>query len=204
MPRLVLDEQGNMLDLDAFEAPTMTEEDLNRPSPMELPPQEPVAVSGEYANPVPDIQKMDLQGFLKVIEQIESSGGKNFKHPTMKEGIHAGHTAMGRFGLMPNTIYEIANRAKAAGGLTPSMKKAAAIKDPVALKQYIERDPKIEREFAEQLALRLLEKHNNPDKAAYSWNQGHNLSPETIEKRDYGNADYVKKFKKLRTLLAGK
>lgn len=158
----------------------------------------------ETPQAVPEPQP-DVEGFLKVIEEIESSGGKNFNHPEMQEGIHAGHAAMGRFGLMPNTIKEIEARARAEGRASDNMRRVAGLNDPMQMKVEIEANPEIEREFARQLAERVLKKFPDEQQAAYSWNQGHNLTPESVAKRKYQEHDYVKKFNKLKQLLlAGK
>ncbi len=168
------------------------------------------SVTGQYdpdlpVSPTQPVEPQpDVQGFLNTIEQIESNGGKNMNHPTMENGIHAGQAAMGRFGLMPNTLQEIAVRAQRDGSLNDQMKNAAAITDPAALKQQIEGNPEVERMFAEQLAKRLLKKFPNEQEAAFSWNQGHNLTPQAVEQRHYQDSDYVKKFNKLRMLLANK
>jgi hypothetical protein len=147
----------------------------------------------------------DVNGFLDTIAQVESNGGKNLNHPVMRSGIHAGEAAMGRFGLMPNTIKEIANRARLSGQIDPQMKAVAGLEDPSEMKVFIEQHPEVEHMFAEQLAKRLLTKFPNEQEAAYSWNQGHNLTPEAVEKRNYQDADYVKKFNRLKQmLLAGK
>ncbi len=172
-----------------------------------------------FTNPVPEItptiderelrpvpqEGPDVEGFLKAIEQIESSGGKNFNHATMKSGIHAGDTAMGRFGLMPNTLQELAVRAKRDGSINDEMSQVSEISDPAMLKQHIEANPQVERMFAEQLAKRLLNKFPDEEQAAFSWNQGHNLTPEAVQQRKYKDNDYVKKFQNLRKIfLAGK
>ena len=62
-----------------------------------------------------DDQKQKVQRFLKTIQMIESSGGKNFNHPEIESGIHEGHRAIGNYGLMPNTVQEIATRMKRKG-----------------------------------------------------------------------------------------
>lgn len=147
----------------------------------------------------------DVPGFLNTIQQIESSGGQNTNHPTMQAGIHAGEAAMGKYGLMPNTLREIANRARLSGQSNPEIKNVGAMADGQQMKAYIEQHPEVEQMFAEQLAGRLLKKFPNEEQAAYSWNQGHNLSPEAVAKRKYKDHDYVKKFNQLRQLLlAGK
>ncbi len=167
---------------------------------------EDLLVQQGYENPVPEAvtPTPDVDGFLNTIAQIESSGGKDFNHSTMQSGIHAGEAAMGRFGLMPNTLREIAVRAKREGKLNDQMKSAIDIEDSQKLKELIESNPEIERMFAEQLAQRVLKKFPDSEQAAYSWNQGHNLTPEAVQKRDYKNSDYVKKFNNLRNKLASK
>lgn len=161
-----------------------------------------------YQNPVPVVAEKpanDIDSFLNIIEQIESNGGKNMNHPTMAGGIHDGQAAMGRFGLMPNTIKEVANRARISGNITDPMRNIAGMEDSLAMKKAIEGDPALEREFARRLAEKVLGQFPDQQMAAYSWNQGHNLTPEKVEKRNYKDSDYVKKFNKLREMLiAGK
>jgi hypothetical protein len=156
-----------------------------------------------YQNPVPAASQPepDVSGFLNAIQQIESSGGKNFNHPTMESGLQAGDTAMGRYGMMPNTVREVANRARMQGALDPDMKRIAGMDDGSLMKSEMEAHPEVEQRFAETLAKHLLKKFPNEQEAAYSWNQGHNLTPEAVEKRNYKDSDYVQKFNKLRQML---
>ena len=51
-----------------------------------------------------------VKSFLKNISQIESRGGEDMNHPEIKSGIHKGTKAIGRYGLMPNTVGEVLNR----------------------------------------------------------------------------------------------
>ena len=136
--------------------------------------------------------------FLNVIKQIESSGGKNVEHPIMNEGIHAGQQAIGNYGLMPNTIQELNNRARLNHQLTPEMQ--AVGRNPASIGAA----PEIEQQYAQQLADRVLNKFHDPAMAAYSWNQGHNLTPEQVQQRDYLSHPYVQKFQKIWKALGGK
>lgn len=151
-----------------------------------------------FANP----EKRKVDEFLDLISQIESSGGKNTDHPVMESGIHEGQQAIGRYGLMPNTIKELTNRAALSGNVTQPMRKLAS-EEPLEIKQQLEQNPQMEESYARQLALKILNRQQDPEKAAYSWNQGHNLSPEDIDSRDYQNSDYVQKFQRLKQQLAG-
>lgn len=167
---------------------------------------QPLLAQQGYQDPVQPAMKPepDVNSFLNTIQQIESSGGKNFNHPTMETGLQAGDTAMGRYGLMPNTVREIANRARMQGSLDPDMKRVAGMADSQAMKAEIEAHPEIEQRFAETLAKHLLNKFPNEQEAAFSWNQGHNLTPEAVEKRKYQENPYVQKFNRLRELLMAK
>ena len=42
--------------------------------------------------------------FLVAIQGIESNNGKDLSHKVITQGIHQGDSALGRFGMMPNTI----------------------------------------------------------------------------------------------------
>jgi len=152
------------------------------------------------------INKMDendkIKSFLDTISQIESSGGKNFNHPQMKSGIHAGQSAIGRYGLMPNTVSEVLNRMRLSGSLTPELEQLRNL-DPVALKETLEASPELEDEIARSLANKVLSQQNDEEKAAYAWNQGHNLKPDRIAKQPYKESDYVKKYNTLKKMSQG-
>ncbi len=139
----------------------------------------------------------NVDSFLKNIEQIESSGGQNTDHPVMESGIHAGQSAIGRYGLMPNTIKEIINRERMAGNNQPIYDLLEEL-DPDELKNFIEQSPELENQLAKTLATRVLGKTGgDEEKAAFAWNMGHNLTPEQIEERDYQSSPYVQKFETL-------
>ena len=148
-----------------------------------------------------DDQRQKVEAFLRKIAQIESSGGKNFNHREMESGMHKGHRAIGSYGLMPNTVKEVINRMRLEGNLNPDL-EALQQMEAAQMKEAVEANPAHEREMAEYLANRVLNRQGGDDeKAAYSWEQGHNLTPDKIEQRDYKNADYVKKFIKLKNML---
>ena len=138
----------------------------------------------------------DINKFLDVIRQEESSGGKDTAHRMIQSGIHEGDSAMGQYGLMPNTVSEMANRAKRQGIASPD--ELDAIQNPSIVNQ----NPELENQIAKQLAAKLLNQyHGNQEQAAYGWNQGHNLTPEQVQERDYQQHPYVQKFQKLKQLL---
>lgn len=140
--------------------------------------------------------------FLKIISQIESSGGKNFNHPEIKQGLHQGTSGIGRYGLMPNTVNEVINRLRLSGKLTPEIKKLQKL-EPNALKEILESNPHIEDKIAEELASRVLARQPDEEMAAYSWTMGHNLTPERIKSEPYQDSDYVKKYNSYKKLVSG-
>lgn len=145
-----------------------------------------------------NVQREKEDRFLKIIGQIESSGGKNFRHKEIDSGMHKGHSAAGTYGLMPNTIREIVNRSKDEN-LNNLLQK-----DPQSLKQSVESNPELEQKLARILADHVLNKQmGDEEKAAYSWFMGHNKSPERIEKENYKDHFYVDRYNKLKKLLKG-
>lgn len=140
-----------------------------------------------------DDQENPTKKFLQNIAEVESSGGQNFNHAEMKAGIHAGDRAIGRYGLMPNTVGEVLNRMRIKGTLTPELQELQQM-DGATLKDVLEQNPDIEDKIAETLADRVLSRQQDEEKAAYSWNQGHNLRPEQIDQVPYKDSDYVRKY----------
>jgi hypothetical protein len=140
-------------------------------------------------------KRAEVDNFLNTIGMIESSGGQNFDHDLIKSGIHKGHKAAGTYGLMPNTVTETLNRMRQSGVSSPELESLRGL-DPSSVKQTLESNPEIEKQLAEFMARRALDRQGTPEKAAYSWFQGHNLTPEEIEARKYQDHDYVKKFRK--------
>lgn len=139
--------------------------------------------------------------FLKIIAQIESSGGQNVNHETIQQGIHAGDAAVGQYGLMPNTIKEITNRMRLKDQLSPDLQQLSNMEGD-QLKQHVASNPEQEQKLANFLANRVIERQGgDQEKAAYSWFQGHNLTPDRIEEQGYKDHDYVKKFNKIRSMF---
>jgi len=149
-----------------------------------------------------DYTDEEVDRMLDTIAQIESSGGKNFNHAQIKSGMHTGTSAIGTYGLMPNTIQEIANRKRMAGELTPELEQVSKL-PPDKMKQTLEANPDLEKAFARKLASEVLKKQPNDEMAAYSWFQGHNKTPQQIKEENYQDHDYVKKYKKFRKNLFG-
>lgn len=161
--------------------------------------QEGDEIIGKYQE---NSKKENRDSFLKAIAMNESSGGKNTNHAEMKSGIHAGTSALGTYGLMPNTIREMANRMD---GDHP-MKMYAGMENH-QISQSMKKNPGHEGEVAKFMADHLHEKFGgDEDKMAYSWFNGHNLTDKhfATSHKDYQNHDYVKKYQKHKSQLVNK
>lgn len=131
---------------------------------------------------------------------IESSGGKNFNHKKVESGIQEGQEGIGKYGLMNNTVQELINRERR--GMAPHQEEYYTLKgkSPEEVKSILENSPKSEDIFANQLTNKIgLE---DPDKAAYMWNMGHNLNKSNISDEQLDKSPYVDKFRKLKENLA--
>ena len=144
----------------------------------------------------------NIQKFLEKIEQIESSGGQNTNHPVITApNAQQGTSAIGRYGLMPNTVKELVNRRRVRGTASPDMIDLAQ-SPPDVIKAKLEASPELEDQFANDLANHVIQRQGgDEDKAAYSWLQGHNLTPDEITPDQLDSSDYVNKFRRLGPML---
>lgn len=135
-----------------------------------------------------DYKSQQLQDFLKKISMLESSGGKNIAHQEVESGPQAGETAIGNYGLMPNTMKELAVRY-------PSPVTNGLSKDELELSALV--DPKFANTMAGSMADYLKNKRGLSDEeAAAAWEAGHNKNPEDLDL----NSPRAKKFR----VLSGK
>lgn len=129
-----------------------------------------------------------VDDFLKKIAMLESSGGKNTNHKTVDSGVQAGETAYGDYGLMPNTVEELANRYP-----SDVYPKDADKQD---LMEKMQADPNFEKNMAQTMSSYLLQKRGlTPEEAAAAYFEGHNLPKNQLDKMQ--NIQYVRKFKVL-------
>lgn len=136
----------------------------------------------------------NIDNFLKAISLNESSGGKNTNHKQIKQGIHAGDSAIGQYGLMPNTIKEMARRM---GSDSPMAQYAKMDNKKIA--ESIKQNPDHEKQIANFIANHLYDKFGGDEnKMAFAYNQGHNMNAnhKKFLSGDYKNHDYVKKYQK--------
>lgn len=138
-----------------------------------------------------------LKAFLQKIAQIESAGGKYTKHKTMRSGMHKGSSAIGTYGLMPNTIAEIIQRSKQEPNADPNILALEALKED-QLRQKLEQNPNLQDSLARNLAGRVLDRFAGDElRSAYAWNMGHNLPSKRITKEKLAGSPYVQKYQKL-------
>jgi len=150
-----------------------------------------------------DQNKQDRERFKQLIAQIESSGGKNFKHKQLQNGIHSGDSAIGRYGLMPNTVQETLTRGSVNDTLDPELEPLRGM-DSGQLKELLEYHPDLEEKVINPFMDRNLERAGGDmDKAAYMHNMGHNLDPRDITPDKLTNHPYIQKFRKLKERLKG-
>lgn len=138
-----------------------------------------------------------VKQFLSRISQLETSGGKNLNHKVITDGLQSGQKAIGRYGLLNNTIQEVLNRKRMAGDINPDL-AALRNQDQEAVRAALTERPELEDEIAGSLAERILDRNEGNDAAAaYSWLNGSNLAPERITTDKLVNSDYVQKYQKL-------
>lgn len=135
--------------------------------------------------------------FLHNLMQLESGGGKNTQHEKVKHGHLKGEKAIGRWGMMPSTMDEILGRLERIGKLHPAMKPLQHM-DRDARAAYLAKKPHVELEMARYLARHVMARSKGDLlRAAYSWNNGHNLYPHEISDDELHGSTYVKDFAQL-------
>ena len=126
----------------------------------------------------------DTNQELKAISYLESSSGKNLNHPVIGRGMHKGHQAGGRYGLMPLTVVEIVSKSELKDRypylLNLSHQEITA---------ELNRDPVMDKEIAKFL-WNKLRKTRCPLTAAHAWYHGPHAS-----KDRFNISPYVIKFK---------
>lgn len=131
-----------------------------------------------------DHKAKKVSKFLEKMSAIESSSGKNTNHKTMEHGIHKGHTAVGNYGIMPNTALEIGRRhnMNELQDLTPEETEA-----------LLKEDAELAERIAATMASQLLNK-TDEESANYMWQYGHNRKPDSAKVEE---SPRTKKFRVL-------
>lgn len=135
----------------------------------------------------------DRDEFKRRISGVESGFGQNLNHPLVESGIHAGDRAIGEYALMPNTIQEFANRMG---------DEQIAQLPKEQYQDYFKSHPDEYNKIANYGLDYVFDKfQHDPEKAAFAWNQGHNLSPERITPQKLERSPYIRKFRSISTKL---
>lgn len=139
--------------------------------------------------------------FLRTIAMLESSGGRDIDHKPIESGLQQGQQAIGKYGLLPNTVQELINRRRQSGEIESEIEDLNQL-DQGTLRDRLEQNPDLQEKLADQLAERVISRQQGDlDKAAYSWNRGHNLTPDRISLDKLNSNDYVQKFRNLMNQL---
>jgi hypothetical protein len=147
--------------------------------------------------------------FLYKISGLESNFGKNTDHKVVQSGVHEGTSAIGKFGIMPNTVKDVVKKYKNRdvtdlGKILPNnviISQLEQLKDlnEDQIKELMVKDPTIERTIARLLAKDIAFKQDNdPDRMAFNWFHGSNLTKNDITDDRLNKSVYVNKFRKLR------
>lgn len=156
----------------------------------------------------------DDEEFLRAISMLESSQNTNTDHKIMDSGIHAGDSAVGEFGIMPNTVRELAKRLKRRDHRLqldsqfkgdPEIERFADPKIPQnELQQEMLNNPEIANRAARYMHRLVETRFQDPDKMAYAWHNGHNTDPEKLSEDVLSKNEYVQRFRKLRNSVKQK
>lgn len=139
----------------------------------------------------PDMQaqhqsQYDHAKMLRAIADVESSGGKNTNHKPTPQG-----TAYGRYALMPNTITDTIKGHK---DLKAKYGKALSLKGP-QLHRFMQDNKGLEDVIADRHLAHIEHNFkNNPDKTAFSWNQGI-TGAKKADENSISSHPYVKKIR---------
>lgn len=139
-----------------------------------------------------------LKRFLKIQSMIESSGGRDLNHVPITQGIQAGTRAYGKYGLMPNTVAEMAHRY---GKDNPDYSELQNL-DPETISDRLEQNPDLEERAAQDLAKKVLTQQQGDEaSASHAWQFGSNRVYDPMEIQD---SPRVQKYLKLRESLGSK
>lgn len=163
--------------------PTTTSEGSNDRSVDQLP----IAVSTP-GQVVESKQEDELDGFLKKISHLESSGGRILAHKPIESGPNRGQTAFGEYGILPNTAKEFSTRLLKESipeELRKKLTELQEISDPDKVNEFLGRNKDVYKALARKGAEHVLAKSGGDAlKAAYAWNRGHNLDTSNLSYED--------------------
>lgn len=140
---------------------------------------------------------MTKDDFLKLMSQLESSGGKNLNHKPSVHGTNPGDTAIGQYGIMPQTAYEVVHPTGGKVQTDPNMWQYNDL-DKNQLAAEVAKNPDLEKAIAGQYADKVLNRAQSPEAASQMWLQG---ASHPISSYDLPDIQRVQKFQQLRNAL---
>lgn len=142
--------------------------------------------------------KINLEDYLKLISQLESSGGIQTNHPAAQVGINKGQHALGQYGLMPQTAYEVVHPSDPRKVQTnPDLMNYTNL-NKNQLADEITKNPQLEHDVAAQYGQKILNRAQNPEAASLMWQYG---ASQPFSQDELDQSDRVQKFKRLRQAL---
>lgn len=142
--------------------------------------------------------KLNLDDYLKLMSQLESSGGKQLDHPVATKGISAGEQAIGQYGLMPQTAYEVLHPSDPNKIQTdPNLWQYNDL-DKNQLASEISKNPDLENSIAKQYGQKILNRAQSPEAASQMWLQG---ASQPVSQDSLLDNPRVQKFNRLRNAL---
>lgn len=163
------------------------------------------AIQDQKQHQIADLQEkpkvFPLPG-LKYIEMIESSGGKNLKHPLVNSGLNAGTRAIGKYGIMPLQALETVKKDPVLARKYSDFLQLDHVKDHDKIHHAVLNSPDMETEIANSHWKRLHDRFDgNEAKMAHAWFNG---VSGTLQKpqEDIINHDYVKKYKRYKKMMS--
>lgn len=137
---------------------------------------------------------MDRNKFKKLISFLESSSGKDTDHKLMASGIHRGTSAMGEYGMMPNTAQHMA-RVNIRDKKSTPLDEVVANIDPSQIEEVLSSNPNKTKEYVNAYMDRVLNSSNSMKDAATKWMAGPNASEKTMDRVDKNNPGRLDKLR---------
>lgn len=123
------------------------------------------------------------EAILGSISDVESSGGADLGHAVIQDpnSMHHGQAAVGRYGMMPESLVTAVKRAQHNETLSPQLSQLIGA-SPEDLANSVKQDPVLEDEFATRL-LRSMPDEASPQEKNFMWQFGNNANLKNMDKR---------------------
>lgn len=134
---------------------------------------------------------MDKSTFKRLLSLLETSGGTQMDHNPVDEGMHAGTSAIGEYGMMPKTIQDLAKSNPQKTELDKIIQGA----DPTSVDEILQSNPDKYNQYANQMSDKVAAKSKgDAEDAAMRWLAGQNSSSRRIASVSDDNPGRVAKI----------